>query len=384
MEASELKVDGAPAQLGPYLRSRVEVFHPAYFALTMATGIVAIDCHLLGLKEAAAFLSTLNVPAYCVLWTLTILRAALYPKAFVRDWSSHQRGPGFFTAVAATCVLGVQVVVLQGSAPLGFALWCLGIVLWAVCTYAIFVLLSIREEKPSLAEGINGGWLVAVVATQSVCLLGCKVLPGRFANQDAVFFFLASLWLCGGMLYIWMISLIFYRYMFFKFAPSDLMPPYWINMGAVAVSTLAGATLVSAAGGSPLLAGILPFVKGLTLMFWATATWWIPMLLILGIWRHRVRGQRLSYDPLYWGLVFPLGMYSVCTYSLARVFEVRFLVWIAQGFAVVALSAWLLTFFGMATRLLFLFLLATRRERTPTPHPVPSQVVQEHATGGSP
>ena len=60
-------------------------------------------------------------------------------------------------------------------------------------------------------------------------------------------------------------------------SPSDLAPPYWINMGAVAISTLAGSLLVAAAPQSPLLTELLPFLKGLTLLFWATATWWIPM-----------------------------------------------------------------------------------------------------------
>ncbi|MBI2566795.1 MAG: tellurite resistance/C4-dicarboxylate transporter family protein [Candidatus Schekmanbacteria bacterium] len=87
-----------------------------------------------------------------------------------------------------------------------------------------------------------------------------------------------------------------------------------ICMGAVAISTIAGTALLSAADGSALPSSIRPFVAGLTLLYWATATWWIPMLLALGIWRHAVRRVPFTYDPLYWGLVFPLGMYSVCTY----------------------------------------------------------------------
>src|SRR5690606_28129507 len=99
-------------------------------------------------------------------------------------------------------------------------------------------------------------------------------------------FFSLILWLGGGMLYIWIISLIFYRYVFFKLSPADLSPPYWINMGAMAISTLAGTALIAGADESNLLQQILPFLKGFTLFFWATATWWIPMLVILGIWRH--------------------------------------------------------------------------------------------------
>lgn len=352
-------VDARP--LATCLTQGIREFHPAYFALPMATGIVSIVSHLLGLAEASAFLFWVNVPAYCAVWALSIVRLVAFPGQLLRDLGSHQRGPGFFTSVAATCVLGLQFVLLRGDTRTGYALWWLGIVLWGACTYAVFVLLAIREAKPSLAEGINGGWLVAVVATQSVCVLGCKVLAPRFANGDGVFLFLASLWLCGGMLYIWMISLIFYRYMFFRFHPSDLMPPYWINMGAVAISVVAGAALSDAARGSALLQGLLPFLNGLTLMFWATATWWIPMLLLLGLWRHGGASRiPFAYDPLYWGLVFPLGMYSLATYRVGQVFALPFLWWLARAFAVVALCAWLLTFLGMASRLIHLLVLAAR------------------------
>ena len=57
-------------------------------------------------------------------------------------------------------------------------------------------------------------------------------------------------------------------------------------MGAVAISTLSGATLILDAQRSPLLQSMLPFLRGFTLFFWATGTWWIPMLVILGLWRH--------------------------------------------------------------------------------------------------
>ncbi|MCC7070059.1 MAG: tellurite resistance/C4-dicarboxylate transporter family protein [Deltaproteobacteria bacterium] len=375
------------ARLRGHVRERLSTMHPAYFAMSMATGIVSIACHLLGLRDLSGALFWINLVSYVAIWLATAARVAFFPKAFLADWTIHQRAPGFFTSVAATGVLGTQFTLLRHLPAVGFALWVFALVLWAVSMYTVFVALSIRAEKPTLAEGINGGWLVAVVATQSICVLGCQVLPDRIANRDAALFLLTSFWLCGGMLYIWMISLIFYRYTFFKFSPTDLMPPYWINMGAVAISTLAGTSLVAAAGDSAFLASLLPFVKGFTLLFWATATWWIPMLLVLGIWRHFVRRVSFGYDPLYWGMVFPFGMYSVCTYRLVDTFDLPFLAWLARAFVVVAIITWMFTFSGLVTRYLYVFLLAERALAQPSTSSNPAEsrfAVLERASANQP
>ena len=325
---------------------------PAYFALVMATGIVSLASQQMGLHSIAVALFGLNVIAWIALWLLSVARMIRHRRRFFGDMVDHLRGPGFFTMVAGTAVLGSQCALLANEYRAAFALWAFAIVLWIGLTYAVFAAFTIKEDKPTLDRGITGGWLLAVVATQSIAVLSALLAAhiGQPWKLELNFFAL-SLWLWGGMLYIWMMSLIFYRYAFFRFSPGDLAPPYWINMGAMAISTLAGSLLIVNAPDAPFLRSLLPFLKGFTVFYWATGTWWIPMLLVLAAWRYVYKRFPLRYDPLYWGAVFPLGMYAASTHEMAQAMEFGFLGFLPPLFLAVALLAWMAAFAGLLRRL---------------------------------
>ena len=335
-------------------KSHIRNLSPANFALVMATGIISIAAHLMEIKFISNLLFLLNNVFYLVLWVLSILRLIWFPKEVTMDMTSHMKCPGFFTIVAGTCVLGSQYIILYDHFLIAFALLVFGILLWVFLTYLIFTTLTIKQDKPSLDKGITGAWLTAIVATQSVSILSALISSHlKQPYRVEVNFFALSMWLWGGMFYIWMISLIFYRYTFFKFSPDDLAPPYWINMGAMAISTLAGSVLILNAPHAPFIQTLLPFMKGFTVFYWATGTWWIPMLIILAIWRHIYKKYPVKYDPLYWGAVFPQGMYTVCTFRMAHALHLPFLYPIANVFVYIALFAWLITFVGLLRSIKF-------------------------------
>ena len=326
--------------------------HPAYFALVMATGIISIACFLLGMNTFAIVLLVVNLVAYVVLWLLLLTRLVFFFARVRSDISNHVRGPGFFTIVAGTCVLGSQLLIVADRHRIATVLWLIGMLLWVVIMYVFFTAMTVNETKPTIETGLNGGWLLAVVATQSISVLGTLLIDRIGVYREPILFFTLCMFLLGCMLYLPLITLIFYRFTFVNVTMALLTPPYWINMGAVAITTLAGARLIIAAPTWNLLSDLSPFLKGFTLFFWAAGTWWIPLLLILGFWRHVYKRFPLKYDPQYWGMVFPFGMYTVCTFQLSRAINFPTLLIIPKVFIYLALIGWLAVFFGLLRSLI--------------------------------
>ncbi|HTJ06806.1 MAG TPA: tellurite resistance/C4-dicarboxylate transporter family protein [Caldimonas sp.] len=335
---------------------------PAYFAMVMATGAVSMASHLQGMRSLAHALLWFNVAAWLALCVLNALRAALHRTRFFADFVDHLRGPGFFAAVAGTSVLAAQFLIVERIDRLAVALALAALVLWFVLTYGVFVGLTVKSEKPPLERGISGTWLLAVVATQSLAVLGALLAgPAGPALRLELHFAALGLWLFGGMLYGWLMTLILYRYAFFRLTPHDMTPPYWINMGAMAISTLAGALLIRGAHDAPFLQSILPFLKGFTVLYWSAATWWLPLLLAFGVWRYVVQRFPLRYDPLYWGAVFPVAMYAMGTQSMADVLSLDFLGFLPPIFLVAALAGWAVVCIGWVAHVAARVLVRTSR-----------------------
>lgn len=323
---------------------------PGYFALVMATGILAVAAAQQAIEWLADGLFGVALIAYVVLAVLYLARLVRFRSAFVADLTSHAKGPAFLTIVAGTNVLGSAAVVVQGWWWMGWALWGVGIVLWLLLVYTILTALMIRDPKPALAQGINGTWFLFAVATQSVAVLGALLAP-RLSDPEGLLFACVCVFLLGVVLYLIVVTLVFYRFMFAELRVEETLPPYWISMGAVAITVLAGSNLLLDRAGSPIIGQLAPFVSGMVVLAWATATFWIPLMVIMGVWRHGVRRVPFRYDPQYWAMVFPLGMYGAATFRMSAALSIDFLEIVPKVALGVALLAWGLAFLGLLVHL---------------------------------
>jgi tellurite resistance protein TehA-like permease len=236
----------------------------------MATGIVSVSAELQGLHRLALAFFAVDVAAFVVLAVLIALRSARQPTAILRELRRHETGPGFLTLVAATCILGNQVVLLTSHLEIAAALWLLAGFSWAGLVYAFVIGVTIRSEKPALLTSIDGSWLLLVVASEALTILGTHV-ANVFARPQIIAYLGLCWFLLGQFFYLVIISLILHRLLFEAMRPAQLTPRYWINMGAAAIATLAGARLEAVADADPLLTALLPAIRAAALVIVLTA-----------------------------------------------------------------------------------------------------------------
>lgn len=342
------------------LQLRIKDLLPAYFALVMATGIISIAAFLSGWEHLGYGLFYLNITFLGLLLLAFSYRCIKFGDRVLEDFRSYQKGPGFFTIVAALCVVGNQLVVFFRAMDWAILVLIIASLAWLGIMYGFFFNITTTQNKKSLSEGINGTWLVIIVAIQALSVL-ISFISVDFGRNAYLFLFLAlCLFLLGCIFYLYIMSLIIYRISFFTLHANELGAPYWINMGATAITTLSGSMLILHTEDYNFIVELLPFLKGFTLFFWAAGTWWIPLLVILGAWRHIIKKFPVptspeGYDPSYWGMVFPLGMYTVCTFRLSEALKIDFLKMIPEVFFYVAVFTWLAVMIGFVRQLLLIF-----------------------------
>lgn len=312
----------------------------------MGTGIVSVGLNLLGARAASLVLLWITAIAYALLVALNVWRFARYRSNVVEDFQDPARAFGFFTLIAGTNVLGVRMGA-EGWYLATTVLFLLAVLLWLVLGYVIpWTAVLSRSERPLVATA-NGTWFIWVVASQSVATAAATLEPVNDSWRRELAVVAVFAWSVGVFLYGAAGVFVAARMMLYPFRPKDLTPPYWVAMGACAITVLAGARIVEM-DNAPMVDVTRGLVAGASVMFWAFATWLIPALIAAGWWRHGINRLPLRYEATLWSIVFPLGMYAVAGIYLGQANSLPIVEGIGRFWLfVVAFPAWAVTFGAM-------------------------------------
>jgi tellurite resistance protein TehA-like permease len=232
---------------------------------------------------------------------------------------------------------GTALVVLALHLPgTGFTatklgVWVVALSLWLGVT--ALVVTSLRRARAAPATGV---WLLAVVAAQSGALLGAAVAHETGWRAATVASLL--LWAAGLALYPLITARVISRLLRGPHPVRSFSADHWVLMGAAAISALTGARLMgpsAALHAAPVRAALAPLVVAA----WVTAS--LAYAAAGAVWLRRWARERWSrrFEPGWWSLVFPLGMYSVCSAAVGTRLGVPTLRLVGTGTFWVAVAA---------------------------------------------
>jgi len=323
----------------------LKVLYPGYFSLTMASGIIAVALNMLEFPLLSDIFYVFTLLSWLSILGLYTVRLLLFPKVVWAELTNPATTFIFFTFVVATNVVGV-LFYLHGLNQLALACWLFAFLGWASLLHVSFSILTIHRAERNV-NVVHGGWLICIVGTQSLVLLGTNIIDQVGDYADYMIVGLYMLWGIGLFLYGIFVTLFCYRIFFLEMHDEDYTPLMWVIMGAAAISANAGSSLALTDPILPILASFHPIVDAVSLLCWTWATWWIPLLVVIGYWKHFIRHIPLRYNPMQWNIVFPLGMYSVTSFRLTLAAEFEPLYWISSIAMWVALILWCSVMIGL-------------------------------------
>ncbi|MBQ1094732.1 tellurite resistance/C4-dicarboxylate transporter family protein [Streptomyces sp. b94] len=289
---------------------------PAAGAAVMATGILSVALHLAGHEV----LSRIALVLACATWLALAANFVHLLLAEPAQWLTRAGMPGALTAVAATTVLGTRIS-LFGWSPVAAALLALAALLWPGLLYLVVTHWGRR---------MPGAVFLGCVATEGLAVLGATLAAAT-----------STAWLAHASLVPFWLGIVLYLIALFRFDLRQVARgsgDHWVAGGALAISALAGAELLAAAGTGMYLWNDDDYavLHDVTVFLLALDLAWYAVLLAAEIAWPRVR-----YDVRRWSTVFPLGMTAAATLSVAAVLDVPWLDAPGQALLWIAVAAWL-------------------------------------------
>ena len=333
----------------------IRQFTPNWFTVSMGTGVVALIISEFPMIKALTWqlgtgLWYFNILLFVLFSVLYGLRWAFYPHEAKQIFQhpSMSLFLGTIPMALATILNGFlkygQPIYGDTAVQIAQTLWYADVVLALLVAWAVPFAMY-RHQEHALQQ-MTAVWLLPIVACEVAASSGGLLLGHLAADTHAVAILLGSyvLWGVSVLPAFAILTILMLRLVLHKLPEKELVVSSWLALGPIGTAALAllvlghqAPTLMASLGLAQLgqlfhQAGILA-----SLILLGFGLWWLGIAVLTTL--HHAK-QDLPFNLGWWGLTFPLGVYTLAILTLAQQLNLAFLYAIGYAFAAILMLLW--------------------------------------------
>jgi C4-dicarboxylate transporter/malic acid transport protein len=325
-------VAAAPCRTSGWLE-KVRQFTPNWFAVTMGTGVVYLVLNALPgaspVKTALAeWLWRVDICLYGLFLAMFVGRFVLFSET-IKPLLHHPLQSMFLGALPMGLAPIVNGIIAFAGARYGNNAYYVALTLWGIdvvlsLAVAIGVPFLVFTTQEHSVERLTAALLLPVVAPE-VAAASAALLAPHLPAGTAQFVVGVGyvLWAISVPLAFSILTIVLFRLIIHKLPHRDVGVTSWLTLGpigtgALGLITLGDAAVKAFAGTALQPVAIVARDFGVlgALLLWGAGLWWLACALLF-MWRYRREG--LPFNLGWWGFTFPIGVYTLATFNLARV-----------------------------------------------------------------
>ena len=333
----------------------IRQFTPNWFTVSMGTGVVALIVSEFPMLKAFTWqlgtgLWYFNILLFVLFSVLYGLRWAFYPHEAKQIFQhpSMSLFLGTIPMALATILNGFlkygQPIYGDTAVQIAQMLWYADVVLALLVAWAVPFAMY-RHQEHALQQ-MTAVWLLPIVACEVAASSGGLLLGHLAADTHAVAILLGSyvLWGVSVLPAFAILTILMLRLVLHKLPEKELAVSSWLALGPIGTAALAllvlghQAPMLMASLGLAQLgqlfqqAGILA-----SLILLGFGLWWLGIAVLTTL--HHAK-QDLPFNLGWWGLTFPLGVYTLAILTLAQQLNLAFLYAVGYAFAAILMLLW--------------------------------------------
>ena len=336
-------------------RDVIRHFTPNWFTATMGTGVVAMILAQLPFASSVLFMLAtklwqFNILLFAVFSVLYALRWILFPTE-AKQIFTHPNMSLFLGAIP----MGLATIAngflsfgthLYGDIAIQIAtyLWYIDVFLAIVIAWIVpFCMFSCQDHH---LHRMTAVWLLPIVACEVAASSAGLLLQHLAADQHALYILITGyvLWGISVLPAFAILTILMLRLALHQLPEKELAVSSWLALGPIGTAALAllvlgnqAPTLMASLGLAQLgqffqQTGILA-----SLILLGFGLWWLGIAVLTTL--HHAK-QDLPFNLGWWGLTFPLGVYTLAILTLAQQLNLAFLYAVGYAFAAILMLLW--------------------------------------------